>query len=47
MVGHQKEQILQLSNSLKDLEDGVFYQHLQLKVISHTKFITDLLQAKF
>lgn len=45
MGGHQKGQILQLFKSLKDLEDGIFYQRLQLKVILHTKFITDLLQA--
>lgn len=47
MVGHQKGQSLQLSKSSKDLEDGIFYQPLQLKVISHTKFITGLSQAKF
>ena len=47
MVGHQRGQNLQLSKSSKDLEDGVSYQLLQLKVISHTKFITGLLQTRF
>lgn len=46
MVGHQKKQNLQLSKSSKDLGDGVSYQPLQLKVISHTKFITGLLPAR-